>query len=184
MIDILEKTIRENKEAFETDAPEGHFARFEKKLDNGFNKKRTPGLKTYLQIAAAVLLVVLAGNQVRIYFSPEKPAPVNLSSFSSEYGEVEFYYTSAINQGMREWERYIRDGLIPEENQKLMAAEIAEFDETYARLQKELETNPEDDRIVNAMLELYRTRLSIITLIIEKLEEVKQQKLNNHETEI
>ena len=85
---------------------------------------------------------------------------------------------------MHEWEKLSRNGYLTDEDQQLMQNEMAEFDRTYTRLQQELAANPEDERVINAMLELYQTKLSIITLIIQKLEEIKQQKNNHHETEI
>lgn len=185
MSDLLEKMIRENKEAFETDAPEGHAERFEARLNQQFGKAKRPAWKPYLQAAAAILLIWLAGNQAYHYFSqPPHEQPASLASVSPEYAEVEFYYTSAINQGMHEWEKLSRNGYLTDEDQQLMQNEMDEFDRTYTRLQQELAANPEDERVINAMLELYQTKLSIITLIIQKLEEIKQQKNNHHETEI
>ncbi|MCW0483911.1 hypothetical protein [Gaoshiqia sediminis] len=187
MTDILEKMIRENKEAFEVEAPDGHADRFARKLDQQFGKQRRLGWKQYLQLAAAILLVLLAGNQVSEYVAShrqQQPQPIGLSSVSPEYAEAEFYYTSSIDQGMRAWEQLGRDGFISANEQEVMKTEMAEFDETYARLQEELAANPEDERVIHAMLELYQAKLSIIKMIINKLEEIKHQKTTNHEMEI
>jgi len=110
--------------------------------------------------------------------------PPTLSSVSPEYREVEYYYTTAIGQGMSQWKNLAEQGLISPEDQETMESEMKEFDETYARLQRELEASPGDERVINAMLEVYRSRLSIITLIINKLETIKQQKKASHETNI
>jgi len=49
-------------------------------------------------------------------------------------------------------------------------------------LQVDLEANPTDERVINAMLEYYQARMNIITIIINKLQDAKQQKNNrNHE---
>lgn len=179
--DILEKTFRDNKAIFEDDAPEGHFERFEQRLKQEqirpFYKQR----KFYLRVAAAVVFVLLVGNQVRMYMDRPAEQTATLSSVSPEYGEAEFYYTSAINQGMQHWEQLTADGIISPEEQDMMKQEIAEFDATYKRLQEELASNPEDERVINAMLELYQTRLSIINLIINKLEDIKKLKEDNHD---
>jgi hypothetical protein len=180
--DILEKTLRGNKAFFEEDAPDGHFERFAQRLDGQKAKPGRNRRKLLLQIAAAVIFVLLAGNQVRMYLQhPPKPAALTLSSVSPEYAEAEFYYTSAIGQGMQHWKKLTKNGIIPKDEQQMMQAEIADFEATYARLQKELAANPEDERVINAMLELYQTRLAIINLIIDKLEEIKQQKAYNHD---
>ncbi len=185
MNDLLEKTIRENKQALEEDAPMGHFERFEAKLDQELHHKKQFNRKIYLQLAAAVVFALLLGNQLRMYFSTEKEvAPVTLASVSEEYGEVEFYFTSSIDQSMQQWEKLIADGYISEANQQMMAKEMKEFDQMEAQLQEELQANPDDERVINAMLEYYQAKLSVITLIIDKLKEVKQQKMTDNETEV
>jgi hypothetical protein len=75
------------------------------------------------------------------------------------------------------------EGLISEEEQQMMDTELAEFENVYQKLQNDLATNPNDERIINAMLEYYQTKLSLINMIVNKLEEVKQKNAS-HETEI
>lgn len=182
--DILEQLIRDNRSLFDEDAPEGHFERFQQKLNKEPIPIRKNRKKLFLQIAAAVAFVLLLGNQVRMYLQmpADKQESYSLASVSSEYGEAEFYYTSAIDQGMEQWNKLMDDGMISLEEQQMMQQEIDEFETTYQKLQQELKANPGDERVVNAMLELYQTRLSIIHLIIEKLENIKKQ--NHDESEI
>lgn len=187
MSDSLKNIIQKNRDAFEAEPMEGHFERFQLRQEASSAKRKGYGRRYYLKIAAAVLVVFLAGNQVRMYFSNEsrdEAKLLTLSSVSPEYSEVEYYYISAIGQGMSHWTKLQEQGLISPEEQQMMETEMKEFDETYARLQKELEASPEDERVINAMLEVYQSRLSIITLIINKLETIKQQKKTSHETKI
>ena len=150
MKDLLEKIIRENKDALEQDAPTGHFERFETKLNKSFKHRNKFGTKFYLQLAASLIFVLLLGNQLRIYFAPDRAKQqdemATLSSVSDEYREVEFYFTSAINQGMTEWDKLIEDGFISEADQQMMTKEIEEFDRMQNQLQKELQANPDDER--------------------------------------
>ncbi len=167
--------------------PEGHFERFQLKMEAVPVKRKWLTWRTGLEIAAVVLIVVLATNQAAIYLKRNKPVearPLTLSSISAEYREVEFYYTSAITQGLKHWETLRLQGMISPEEQKAVEAEMKEFDETYTRLQQELGTNPADERVINAMLEVYQSKLSIITLITEKLEALKQQKKAKNDKEI
>ena len=181
MEDKVDKIIRENKTAFEEDAPKGHFERFEQRLNQKRIRPEKNRKKLYLQIAAAVVFVLMATNQVRMYLQVPDVKPVTLGSISPEYSEVEFYYVSAIGQGMEHWEKLTADGMISQDEQDMMKKEILEFDETYKRLQQDLVANPDDERVINAMLEMYQTRLNIINLIIDKLEHIKKLKANNHE---
>ena len=97
---------------------------------------------------------------------------------------MEFYYTNAINVGLNQWEKLVSEGLISEEEQQMMDSELNEFEQIFEKLQGDLATSPNDERVINAMLEYYQTKLSLIHMIIEKLEEVKQKTNTSHETEI
>ena len=186
MNDRLEKIIRENKEAFEDDAPTGHFERFEAKLDREFKQSKKFNRKVILRIAASLVFLLLLGNQIRMYLAPSQtdtPTPT-LASVSPEYKEVEFYYTSAIDESMEQWNKLVKQGAISEADQKMMKKEIAEFDRMHKQLQQELKATPDDERVINAMLEYYQARLHVTQLVIDKLQQAKQQKLTDNETEI
>ena len=183
MTDLLERAIRDNKEVFEEEPLNGHFDRFDAKLDKMHKKQKTMGWKTYLQIVASVLLVALIVNQVQSYLGNEQE-PLSLSQISPEYSEVEFYFIASIENNILAWNKLVSEGFISGEEQEMMNTEMEEFDQMYKELQAELQANPDDKRVVNAMLRYYHTKLSVTTLIIEELEKVKQQKLIKHETEI
>ena len=186
MNDELERLILDNRHSLEDDEPmQGHFERFEARLQKTSKPSKVIYFKPILQIAAIVVFALLAVNQVRIYFFPEKQEAMTLGSISPEYREVEFYYTNAIETGMNQWNNLSSEGLISESEQQMMMEEQKEFDQMYQRLLQELKTNPNDERVINAMIEYYQTRMSLMNLIINKLEEVKQQKNNkSHEIKI
>ena len=187
--DNIEEIILNNlKELNDFEPKEGHFERFQEKL-NTQKKKRKITFNVVWKVAAAVIFVLLAVNQANIYFSSENEnsfltknnSEFSLASVSPEYQEVEFYYTNAINVGLDQWNSLQADGFVSEEEQDLLDSELGEFEERFKTLQADLAANPNDERVINAMLEYYRTKLNIINMIVEKLEEVKQQKINNHE---
>jgi hypothetical protein len=190
--DYIEELITKNlKELNDNEPPEGHFGRFEKKLAKQHDK-RTFSWDVVWKVAAVVVFVFLAVNQVIIWFSADSENTVassgqqemSLASVSPEYEEVEFYYTNAIDVGLMEWEKMAEAGLISEQEQEMMQVELTEFENVYGRLQEDLAASPNDERVINAMLEYYQKKLSLITIIVNKLEEVKQKNNINHETEI
>jgi hypothetical protein len=122
------------------------------------------------------VFALLAVNQARIWLKPEKETQLSLGSISPEYREVEFYYTNAIQVEMKQFEKYCKDGLISESEKKAIEKEQAEFDQMYQKLLTDLKANPNDERVVNAMIEYYQSRISILNMIVNKLNEVKQQK--------
>ena len=183
--DNIEKLILDNIDTLNDNEPmEGHFARFEAKLDAQNKTKKTISLNLILKVAAAIVFVFLATNQAFIYFSPDnqgifdsktQSASITLASISPEYQEVEYYYTNSISTGMEQWSKWIEEGLISEDEQNMMNNELAEFETLYQNLQKDLTANPNDERVINAMLEYYQAKLSVINIIITKLEEVQQK---------
>lgn len=189
--DYIEELITKNLEGLNDSEPsEGHFERFEEKLAKQ-HEKRSFSWKVVWKVAAAAIFVFLAVNQGIIWFSSDSENTVassgrqemSLASVSPEYEEVEFYYTNAINDGLGQWEKMAEAGLISEQELEMMDVELAEFENVYDRLQQDLAASPNDERVINAMLEYYQKKLSLITMIVNKLEEVKQ-KNENHETEI
>ncbi len=191
--DYIDEIILKNLEKLNDFEPqEGHFERFESKLKLQQQKKKV-NLNMVLKIAAAVVFVLLASNQAFIYFSPGdhnsllsvfEQKEVTLASVSPEYKEVEFYYTSSINVGLTQWNELAKEGFVSGEEQNVMNTELQDFEELYKNLQKDLTANPHDERVINAMLEYYQTKLSVINIIVNKLEEVKQQTNKNHEIEM
>ncbi|MBW6535748.1 MAG: hypothetical protein K0B11_12110 [Mariniphaga sp.] len=190
--DYIEELILKNlKELNNDEPPAGHFERFEAKLEGTNQKKKIISLNLVWKVAAAAVFAFLVVNQGIVWFSPEKgnesveqmATGMTLASLSPEYEEVEFYFTSAINGGLSQWERLISEGLISEDEQQMMDNELNEFEVVYKNLQADLSANPNDERVINAMLEYYQTKLSLINMIVEKLEEVKQKTNVNYETE-
>ena len=159
--DNIEELILNNlKELNDNEPMDGHFERFQAKL-NKQNKTRKITFGLVWKVAAAVVFVFLAVNQANIYFSPDKQAEnsvadnneFSLASVSPEYKEVEFYYTNAINMGMDQWNNLKSDGFISETEQETMNTELVEFEERFKTLQTDLAANPGDERVINAMLE-------------------------------
>ena len=187
--DNIEEIILNNlKELNDIEPKDGHFERFQAKL-NKQKKKKIITLNLVWKVAAAVVFVLLAVNQANIYFSPDKQNNIlsesnsefSLASVSPEYKEVEFYYTNAISVGLNQWNSLMADGFISKEEQDLMDTELADFEVRFKNLQIDLAANPNDERVINAMLEYYQAKLDIINMIVNKLQEVKQQKTNSHE---
>ncbi len=191
--DNIEEIILKNLEGLnDTEPGEGHFERFEARLKLQHKKKKF-SFSIVLKVAAAVVFVLLATNQAFIYFSADNQGlfsaknnstGFSLASVSPEYEEVEFYYTNAINVGLNQWNGLKSEGLISEEEQNMMNEELNEFEELQKGLQADLKANPQDERVINAMLEYYQAKLSVINMIVAKLQEVKELQESNQEINI
>jgi hypothetical protein len=182
--DYIERIITDNLDGLNSiEPPDGHFERFQKRLKDE-SKIKTFRWNMVWKVAAAVVFVFLAVNQTRLWLIPEEGQPVTLSSISPEYAEVEYYYASSIKTGLNTLNSLSDDGVISKEENQLMQQEFETFESRYQSLQKDLQAHPDDERVINAMIEYYQDKLEIITMILNKLQEVKQQKNKSHETEI
>ncbi|MFV0591231.1 MAG: hypothetical protein ACK5M7_07595 [Draconibacterium sp.] len=188
--DYIEELIFQNLENLNDNEPmEGHFERFDEKLKKQ-NRKNKFNWSVVWKIAAAVVFVLLISNQAFLYFSPNQQglilhsrekSEITLASLSPEYKETEFYYKTSIRAGLNQWEELTKEGYVSGDEQNLMNDELSDFETRYKNLQKDLAANPNDERVINAMLEYYQVKLDVINMIVNKLEEVKQQKNTHYE---
>ena len=61
--------------------------------------------------------------------------------------------------------------------------EMKSMDSVYVSLQKELKANPNDERIINAMIEHYQTKLEVMNYIISQLKAIRNDNQNKKENE-
>ena len=182
----IDKIIRNNRELFDTAEPdEGHFNRFAVKLKQ--QKRKTRSLITYtflLKAASIAILVTL--SFLWTYDNLIKPSSENsgttLSEVSDEYREVEVYYKQQVNLRFGQ----IRDlDVFSDTIQKtILLEELSDMDSIYTNLQDELESNPKDKRIINAMIEHYQLKVDVMNQILLQLEQIKNENLlknGNHE---
>lgn len=145
----------------EDDLPEGHIKRFEKKLNS------TTGIRLRLQvyqriaIAASIAAFLLLATLLTVKFGELKTHKTILYSASSELYETELYLTGEINEKM---EILTSTCSIDKEVLK----DIHEIDQSFEEVKKELIKNPNDDRLISAVIETYRIKLDLLDEIIQK----------------
>ena len=181
----LEEIIKSNKEIWNSDEPsEGHFERFNVKLELRMAARKTrKSLFPYLLRAAVVtVLVTLSSLWMWDNFMKQDSKRMTLSEVSPQYREVENYYIRQVNFMENEIEgSIINDD--PEQKEELQK-ELQSMDTVYVALQKELKANPNDERVINAMIEHYQTKLDVMTIIVNQLKAIRNNNnLNNKEYE-
>lgn len=182
MNDELERLILNNRNSLDDSEPlEGHFGRFEARLQKAEKQNRTIGFRSILRIAAIIVFALLLVNQARLWLTPDKEENISLGSISPEYREVEFYYTTAIQTDMKQLAMLENEGLISDSEKQMLQKEQKEFDQMYQKLIEDLKANPDDERVINAMLEYYQARMNVLSMIVTKLKEVKQHKRSQNE---
>ncbi len=182
----LEKIINENRSVFDSSEPdEGHFERFEQKLNQRHKgKSQTFTLGYMLKAAVVALLVVLSGLWVydKTFSPPAIKDGIALREISPEYNEVEMYYTRLVNQKYNEINEF---SFIDTAQKEMLMHELNEMDSIYENLKKDLRLNPNDDRVINAMIQHYQLKVEVMNQILGQLQQVKsieQEKQNNYES--
>jgi hypothetical protein len=179
----IEDIFRENNDFFEEAEPsKGHLERFNAMLEVRFRKEApTRSIVPYLLRAAVVtLLVTLSSLWVWDNFIRPDSRHMTLGEVSPQYREVENYYLHQVN--MMEGELSNMDISNPEQKAMLMS-ELKSMDSVYVTLQRELKANPNDQRIINAMIEHYQTKVDIMNYIIGQLKAVRNENQKNIENE-
>jgi hypothetical protein len=180
----IEEIIRNNKDFFEEAEPsKGHFERFNRKLEIRFQSKAIKrSIVPYLLRAAVVtLLVTLSSLWTWDHFIRPGSSRMTLGQVSPQYKEVENYYIHQVN--LMEGEIVTVDLKSNPEQKKMLISEMKSMDSVYVSLQKELKANPNDERIINAMIEHYQTKLEVMTYIVNQLKSIRNDNQNSTENE-
>jgi len=180
----IEELIRSNRDFFEDGEPsKGHFERFQMKLERRF---QTGGIKRsivpYLLKAAVVtLLVTLSSLWTWDHFIRHDRGRMALGDVSPQYKEVENYYIHQVN--LVESEITTIDISGNTKQREMLKKEMGSMDSVYIQLQKELKANPNDERIINAMIEHYQTKLEVMSFIVNQLKEIRNETQNKVKNE-
>ena len=180
----IEEIISKNREFFDSAEPsDGHFERFRQKLEMRFHRfgvKRS--IVPYLLKAAVVtVLVTLSSLWVWEHFLRPGSSRMSLSDVSPQYSEVENYYLHQVN--LMESDLKSMDLEDNPEQREMLIRELRSMDSVYVSLQKDLKANPNDERIINAMIEHYQTKLEIMTYIVNQLKELRDENFKTEKDE-
>jgi hypothetical protein len=168
----LEEFFNNNRESFDDqELPFDHEKRFLKKLNK--NKKHI-GLKIWYGVAAGFIFLAMLSFFAKGYifdrsFVKDNSKIMSLSDVSFKYQEVEEYYQAGVDEKIAEFNHLQCD--IGKDQKLLIDNELEEFDENYKNLQVELQKNVNDERIINAMINNYETKIRFLELIINQIKQ-------------
>ena len=131
-----------------------------------------------LRLAAAVALLLTAGGVIGAYLTNSSKSVESLADVSPEHAEMERYFSSQVEEKLAKLATYKQDGMVK--------SDIQELDETYEQLKLELQNAPTgaDEKIIQAMIETYQTKISILEQVLEKVENVNPTTINTTENEV
>lgn len=178
----IELLIRKNKGTFNGFEPsDGHFERFTAKLEaHAYVAPKRVNITPYLLKAAAVaILFTISSLWTWEHVVSPDAKRTTLGEVSPEYAQVEKYYVQQVS--MIENEIKTIDIVSNEDQNKILMDEFKEMDKMYEELQKDLKANPNDERVINAMIEHYERKVEVMSYILTQLKDVTSENQINSE---
>jgi len=173
----LDEFIRGNPDQFNSEEPlDGHFERFNAKM-NQLKTRRHSYLIPLLRIAAIVLIgVVISYAAIREFKLLKLETTAIFSKTDDpELIEVEQFYTTQLNLAYRKIQNLAFNNDQDEKNQVLQ--ELSEMDGLVQAMKKDLKQNPEDERIVHAIINFYQVKIELMDMIIARTQQSKSSML-------
>jgi len=178
----FEKYIKEQRKQLDSDHPrEGHEERFLQKLDRLPDQRpvRRIRFRHALQVAAslaiiltsAVVLLRQSGNEDQMAAKEIAPAVM----------EADIYYASQVDEKYEVISGFSFDNA---EEKTVLLNELKDLEGYHQQLMGDLEANPDDDRVINALIRHYQVKLEVMDQIIIQLNQIKSEtsEKNEHES--
>ncbi len=163
-----------------SEPPPGHQKRFRKKLKEQERPVRRINFRHALQIAASIAIIAASG--IWIIKTGNSGDKVAVSTESVEFRETNNYYARQVND---RYEDIAAINFDSEEEKEMLLDELSSMDLYYRELLKELDANPGDERVMNALIHHYKLKIQVMDQIIEQLIQLKNINTNENEnTEI
>lgn len=167
-MDKLKEYIEQNLDKIDIEEPnEGHFDRFVKKL-----KVQEPITvrRQFSQWFVAASIIILFS--IITYFSLTSiidSSKYTLARYSNEMEETEWYFNTQIDIRYSKIKELSKTSNI---SFQMLQSDLNEMDTYYASLQKDLSNNPQDERIINAMINYYKNKIDLLDRIIDQTYEL------------
>ncbi len=155
----FEAYIKKHREFFENEEINpGHIRRFHNKFNRNRRKK-----SLYMAIRIAALLVLLVGIPI-LFFHQDIAASLSSNVLPGDVSEARVYYSKLVDDRMDELSKlHVEDDL-----GKNIRTELKSIDNSLNNLRDDLKTNPSDERVQDAMIMLYQTKVDFLDYVISK----------------
>ncbi len=182
MKDRLEEFVKSHSVEFDLHEPNPEIW---KKIEKKITPKRRIGWVYYLSRAAIVVFLIGATLIVqRIWIrnghgiaKKSKEVEINIP----ELKEAEMYYTGVINAKLAEVKPLLSEYPTLEEE---LETDLSELDSIYKGLKNDLKDNIANHEVIEAMIQNYRLRISILEDMLQFLESQDENKETNNTEQI
>lgn len=140
---------------------------------------KTFSLGFVLKVAASVIIIM--GIGFGIYIQSQKGAKgVDLAAINPEYAQQQVHYASLVETKLTELKSASKND---PQLYKEFSAEIAKMDSTYKKLNNDLATSPNQERVLRAMIRNLQIQTEVLNQQLNVIEQFNQMKKEqNNET--
>lgn len=199
-MDELKSFFEQNRNLFDTEEPlAGHFERFQQRLEAEQKRRNRFNYRRILYVAASVVVAVVVSVEALslllgkgVETIQNEVAELNISSadefvrqttqnvkskLNPEYRETQKYYITEVDNRLDQ----IKATSMDEDQKAELLKELSEMDELFAKLQKELKSSPDNQVLIEAMINHYKMKIEVMNQIINNLNSIKTLNTQNNE---
>ena len=181
MSDKLKEFISKNEAEFDQLPKSGHFERF-KALQEKASPVPKKGQKMVWMRVAAMFIGVLGMGYLffslgKMQASDELVATNNGVIVNTELAEAEIFFSEKVDSKKQEVLAFSKSN---DPATKQILVELEKLEWQYIDLKKELAINSDNPQIINAMVENYRVRFSLLERLLEQLKKSNTLKQKHH----
>ena len=187
MKDKLKQRFENNRPDLESTPPEGHRNRFEQRLEEeeNLNPKGVQfhiSYKLIRRVAVAAVLII-AVTFTWLINDSKVETPMNegmsLAAISDKYHDVETFYQKEVNNRLILIENGSSD--MEKSIYREAISKLTKLENSYKILEKDLASNPDNLRVINAMIQNYQLRIKVLETLYKKLEINQTLKIDEDE---
>lgn len=171
--DNLEQFIRERRGAFDDkEPPRMAWDNIQQKLNKDNKVPRRISLWQFTRVAAAIVLLVGLGVVIGRQSAPNAEVAYVEEHFP-EFVEAKTYYEMEVDEHLAKLASYSYDSGLDDDMEQL--------DKFMEELKSELEIAPKgsEDKIIQAMITNYQTKLDILERVLESVENTNSKNTNS-----
>jgi hypothetical protein len=165
----IDDFIQKNSGLFDSEEPRpGHEDRFRSRL-NKFHSYRKPGVQIIILRIAAVLLlgVVISYFAFREFrFIDNEINSITLDKPNQELNEAERFYSQQLSVYYSKIENLGFNN--DKAEKKKVLQELTAMDEQVRAMKYDLKQNPDDERVMSAIINFYQVKIEMMDVIIAR----------------
>ena len=187
MKDKLKQRFENHELDLESTPPDGHRNRFEQRLEEeeNLNPKGIQFHISYklIQRVAVAAVLIIAVTFTWVVTNSKVETPMNegmkLAAISDKYQDVETFYRKEVNNRLILIEN--SGGDMEKSIYREAISKLTKLENSYKLLEKDLGSNPDNLRVINAMIKNYQLRIKVLETLYKKLEINQTLKINEDE---